>query len=85
MRALVQIPDPHKKVGVRAGGMAQQLNAFLALAEHPSSVPSTHIEASQPSIMPVPGDPMASSDSYEHKVHTWCTYIHEGKTFKNIK
>lgn len=37
--------------------MAQQLIALVALAEDPGSILRTPHDGSQPSIIPVPGDP----------------------------
>jgi len=46
------------------------------LAEDPGLNPNTHMAALQPSITPVPGDPMPSSGLHEQYTHVECkTYI----------
>lgn len=49
--------------------MAQQLRAFVALVEDLSSIPSTNMMVSQLSVIPVPEDPMTSSDFKRHQAH----------------
>lgn len=50
----------------------QQLRALISLPEDTGSIPNTQIhDVSQPSITPVPGDPMFSSILQGH-----CTHIH---------
>ena len=40
--------------------MPQWLKVLIALADHESSVPSTHLDGSQPSLTLAPGEPNAS-------------------------
>ena len=54
---------------VWAGGVAQHLRALAAPAEDLSLVP---------------GDPTSSSGLLWF-IHTWCTYIHAGKTLIYVK
>ena len=56
-----------------AGEMAQWLRA---LAKDPG-FDSQHLHGgSQPSVTPVPGDPMPSSGSCGLQAHTWCIDVH---------
>ena len=48
---------------LRVEEMAEQLRAFDVLLEDPGSSPSTHLSTHQLPIIPVPGDPVPSSDS----------------------
>lgn len=68
--------NPHK--GAR--GMAQQLRTTkavtnTALAEDPGSIPTSHIGGPQPSVNPVPGNPMPWPGVNGHETHTCCTEI----------
>lgn len=66
--------------------MAQMLRACDILTEDPALVPSTYVAAQvPPSVAPVLGDSMSSSDCHGHQahmVHTHAeknTYIHKNK------
>ena len=62
--------------------MAQQLRTFVALAEDLGLV--LH-GSSQPSITPVPRDPIPVSRHCRYQVHMWCTSSHGDKTPIRIK
>lgn len=71
---------------LRVEEMAQQLRAFDVLLEAPGSGPSTHMAAHQLSVIPVPGDPVPSSDFHRHQAHMWYIDIHANRIFThNIK
>lgn len=54
--------NPHKRLGIGAGAMAQQLTALSVLSEDLGSIPSNHgVALNQPPITPVPRDPVFSS------------------------
>ena len=58
--------------------MAQWLGTLKELEfdfQHPHS-------SSQPSVTPVPGDPMPSSELCGCQEHKWCTDKHVGKTHR---
>lgn len=69
---------------LRVEEMAQQLRAFDVLLEDPGSGPSTHMAAHQLSVIPVPGDPVPSSDFHRHQAHMWYIDIHANRIFKII-
>lgn len=52
-----------------AGGMAHQLREFDALSEDLGFDVQVPHGDSQSSIIPVPGNPMTSSDFHEHQAH----------------
>ena len=52
----------------------------MALSRPQIPYPGSH-GSSQPSITPVPGDLMLSSDLCGYQACMWCTDIHAGKTF----
>lgn len=62
--------------------IAQELRAFVGLAENLGLIPKTH-GGSQTSVISVPGDSMPTSAFCEHKACIWYINIPLGKT--NIK
>jgi hypothetical protein len=47
--------------------MDQRLSALIPLKQCPGSIPNSICGASQPNVIPVPGDPMPSSGPHGHK------------------
>ena len=60
--------------------MAQWLMALVALAEGLGFGSQHPHGGSQPSLSPVPGNPILSSDLLGYQAYVQYTYIHTGKT-----
>lgn len=56
----------------------------VPLAKDPGSVSKSHMD-SQPSITPISGDHVLSSDLQGYQIHAWCTCMHSAKTLIHIK
>lgn len=69
----------------RSDGGGKMLVKSAALVEDLGLAPCTHVMTCNSFISPVPGDLITLSDLWGHQEHTWCAYIHAGKTFRHIK
>jgi hypothetical protein len=49
------------------------------------SIPSTYMVTQQSSLIPAPGDLMASSGLHRYQAQAWCPHTQAGKTFICIK